>query len=186
MEEILESMNAESMNPLLNNELATTILFATIILLIGFAIGKLIGIALFKFLNTLDFDKNLKKISNSKFHASKTISTTTSWIIYTITVILALTTLNILGTTIQIMLYFIAILIIGTIILGIYFSIPNIIAGITLRKKIKKQQEINTPLAKGKIIRIGLLNTKIETKTKDLMIIPNKTLKKYLRKTKKT
>ena len=187
MEEILRNMNTDNMNPLLNNELVTTIIFATIILLIGFAIGKLIGVALFKFLNTLDFDKNLKKISNSKFHASKTISSTTSWIIYTVTVILALTTLNILGTTIQIILYFIAILVIGTIILGIYFSTPNMIAGFTLRKKIKKQQEINTPLTKGKIIRIGLLNTKIETETKDLMIIPNKTLKKDLRRrTKKT
>ena len=178
---MLENINAESMNIIINNELTTNILFAVIILLIGFTIGRLIGITLFKFLNSLEFDKNLKKISNSKFHSAKTISSTTSWLIYTITVIIALNTLNILNITLIVIAYFIAILIIGTIILGIIFSIPNLVAGITLRKKIKKEQQINTALIKGTIKKINTLNTKIETEKKELIIIPNKTLKKTLK-----
>lgn len=178
MDDVIDNVNLENVNPIIGNELLTSIVFALIILLIGFAVGKLIGVALFKFLNNLEFDKGLKKISNSKFHASKTISALASWLIYLVSIILALITLGVLNIALQIIFYFIAILVIGTILLGLVFALPNLIQGFKNKKKLKKGQKIEVDNIKGTITKTGLINTFIKGKEDKLFVVPNKKFKK--------
>ncbi len=177
MDNVTETM--ENVNPLVTNEILINITNALIILLIGFTIGKLLGIAIFKLLNGVEFDKGLNKISNSKFHASKTISSTISLLIYIATVIFALITLNILGITFLIISYFILILVLGTVLLGIIFSIPNIVTGTKIRKKLKIGNRVELNGVRGEIIKIGILNTKIKGEKNELFVVPNKLFKKY-------
>ena len=184
MADFEDIINVEYINPVVNNDIVTQIVFALIILLIGFAAGKLISIALFKILTGIEFDKSLKKISNNKIQISKTISTATSWTIYIITVIIALASLNILKITIIIIAYFILFLLISTIMLGAIFSIPNLLAGIKLKQQHLKEQKINTPLLKGTLMKIGLLNTKIKGEKEEEFLVPNKTLQKNIKQKK--
>lgn len=176
MDEVLGSL--ESVNPIISNDLLTNIVFALIILLIGFAVGKLIGIILFKFLSGLEFDKGLKVIYRSKLHASKTISTLVSWLIYILSVILAFISLNILGIAFLVVLYFIAILLSGTFILGTIFALPNLIQGFKNKKKYKIGQKIEVENIKGTITKIGYINTFIKSREEKLFVVPNKKFKK--------
>ncbi len=180
MSEIIELTNQSTINPLVSIELFSNITLALIILLAGFAIGKLAGIAVFKLLKGLDFDLNIKKIKIKKITTSKNISTLTSWTIYTLSVIFALISLNILNTTLIIILYFIGILFIGTIILGIIHSTPNILAGIKIKKQniIKENDEIQINQIKGKVTKIGITNTKIKGDKDEIFFIPNKIIQR--------
>lgn len=183
MEEVVNTLNATNVNPLTSVDILSNITYALIILLAGFAIGKLLGTGLFKILNEIKFDKFLKKLPVPKIQASKTLSSLLSWTIYTITVIYALNSLNILGITFLIILYFIGILILGTILLGLYFAAPNIAMKYKLNKtKIKKGDYIEIDNVKGEIIKIGLINTKLKGTKNETFIVPNKLFKKYKKK----
>ncbi len=68
------------------------------------------------------------------------------------------------------------------IILTLKDLIPNITAGILLhhRKIINKNDNITVKDISGKIIDITLTETKLETKNKDIVIIPNLVLIKNI------
>lgn len=169
---------------IISSELVINITFALFILFAGFAIGKILGIAVLKFLNGVSFDKGAKLLYNSKFFVSKTISSFVSWLIYIVTVIFALITLNILSITFLVVLYFVSFLVLGTVLFGLFFSLPNLVAGFKLRKK-KDFVNVDTKLLRGEIIKIGLLNTYIKGSKDELFVVPNNVLlkeKKFLRK----
>ena len=72
------------------------------------------------------------------------------------------------------------IVIILSTLLGIKDFIPNMIAGIMIQRKqeLKKGEIIKIKGMQGKIIGITLIETKIETKTGDIIFIPNAVLTK--------
>ena len=176
----MEKINLETVNPILNIEILSNITFALIVLLAGFAIGKLLGIAIYKILKTIEFDRSIKRISRNN-NASKKISNIVSWMVYITSVILALILLNALYYAFLIIIYFLGILIIGTILFGIIFSIPNFIEGFRARKKIKKGQIITINNIKGEIIKVGILNTKIKKEKDEIYVVPNKLFKQKIK-----
>jgi hypothetical protein len=176
----MTEISLETINPILSIDILSNITFALIVLLAGFTIGRLLGIAIYKILKTIEFDKSIKKISKNS-NASKKISNLITWIIYIMSVIIALMLLNALYYAFLIIIYFLGILVLGTILFGITFSIPNFIEGFRARKKIKKGQIIKINNITGKIIRVGLLNTKIAKNKDEIYVVPNKLFKKRIK-----
>lgn len=183
MNETLNGFDISKVNLFVNNEIITNMLFALIILLIGFTVGKLVGIALFKFLNGVEFDKGFKKISNSKIHITKTISSLVSWAIYTGSVVWALLTLRILNVVLIITVYFVALLIVGTIILETINSVPNLAyKRVVKSKKIKKGDHIKINNVEGEVLKVGFLNIKIKGTKGEEIYVPNKLIRKGFKK----
>ena len=86
--------------------------------------------------------------------------------------------LNSLGlTTFVLNMVFAAIILMVVIsfLLAIKDFVPNLIAGFSLKRKnyLKEGDKIKIKNLEGKILKINLLETKIETTKKDLIIIPN-------------
>lgn len=162
--------------------LLSDITFALIIMLIGFAVGKLVGRAIMKLLSGVDFDRNFQKISSSKLSYSKNISLVISWLIYSAAVIIALDTLNILYWIALGATYFIIFLILGTILLGIIFAIPNLIARFKINnKEIATGKYVALNGIKGEIFKVGLLSTNIRGPKGELFVVPNKILIKKIK-----
>lgn len=183
--DVVNDTFVESVDSIISSDLMINITFVLFILLAGFVVGKIVGVALLKLLNGISFDKGVRWFYNSKFLASKTISSTVSWLIYIATVIFALFTLNILSVAFLVVLYFISFLVLGMILLGLFFSIPNFFAGFKLRKY-NDLKEVKTKILKGEIIKIGLFNTYLKGSGGELFVVPNKRLLKEKRGSRKS
>ena len=148
-----------------------------IILLIGFIFAKLIGKLVHKALHEAEIDNILKKIG-IKFSLENVLSIITTYIIYIITIIMALNQLGVTTTILQIIL-------IGIIILAILFAfislkdfVPNTLSSFFIYKKdiFKKGDRIRVHNIEGKVENIGFVETEIITKKGDKIYIPNSTL----------
>lgn len=180
MDEIINASNFSDINLVLNIDLLSSITFAFVILLAGFTVGRLVGIIVFKILKGIEFDKTLKK-SNllRKLFLSKSISSFISWIIYIISVILALVSLNILYEAFIVIAYFTGVIFIGSLILGLVFSIPNLIRGFKLKRYNLVGKIITIKNVKGKVIKTGLFNIKLTGPQGELFIVPNRAVKNF-------
>jgi len=155
------------------NQIVTNIVIAVLIILLGFVIGKIVDITLTKILNELEVDKNIKKIKKSKTNVGKVLPKSIALTIYIISVIIALTSIGIIGTVITLAIYIILIIIIGGIILNALDVIPNTLEYFRLKNKIKVGDKIKTKLIEGTILKINLLNTIIIDNQKNTYYLPN-------------
>jgi small-conductance mechanosensitive channel len=183
MDEVVESFNFDGVNPVVSIDLLSNITFALIILLIGFAVGKIIGIALFKLFNGIDLNKGLKKLFIKGFDFSRSISSFVSWIIYVVSVVLALISLNILSEFLLVVLFFVGFVFVGSFVFGLFFSLPNFFAGIIIKNKslVKKEDFVVVNSVRGKIVKVGFFNTKILGSKKELFFVPNKLVLKKVK-----
>lgn len=156
------------------------VLLAVIILLLGFIIGKTLSKLIARLLAEINLNKVLTDISGIKFHIEEVISHFVLYFIYFISVITALKQLGIATEILNILSGAVIVLIGIFIILSVKDFIPNIISGIVIYQKniISKGDEIEFKNVSGKVVEITLLDTKLETKKGDLIIIPNVNLTK--------
>jgi len=165
------------------NELSKVLskfVLAAIVLFFGFIIGRLFGKLLLKVLQELEVNAFVRKILNIKFPLDELISTLVAFSIYFFAIV---SSLEILGLNV----YVFNILAIGLIIillLSIFVSfkdfIPNFMAGVLLhqRRIIKNGDFIELKHLKGRVVHLGLIETKLETREKDTIYIPNSALLK--------
>jgi small conductance mechanosensitive channel len=152
--------------------------FAFLTFFIGFIIGKLVEKFVYKILNEIEFNKLLLDVTGMKIKADSLISSILSYVIYFLSLIAALEQLGIVNTILYIVAATIILIILISFFLAVRDYIPNFMAGIYMYKKENYEEgkfvEINE--IKGKIIKIDLLQTKIETKNGDMFFIPNSTV----------
>ncbi|MFT4303123.1 MAG: mechanosensitive ion channel domain-containing protein [Candidatus Woesearchaeota archaeon] len=160
------------------NEIINKYLVAIIILLIGFIIAKISGKFLHKALKQIQLNKIIKEISGIKISFEEIISQFITYFIYFITIVMTLRHLGIHTDILNILSAVIIILIAIFIILSVKDFIPNIISGIILHQKgnISKNDIIVYNNIKGRVTEVNLLETKLETKNGDIIIIPNSNL----------
>ncbi|MBR9692249.1 mechanosensitive ion channel [Candidatus Woesearchaeota archaeon] len=157
----------------------TKFIVAVIILLIGFVIARIVGKLVHKILHEIELNNILKK-AGVKFELENPISHLTTYIVYFFTIISAL---NSLGLTTKIFdmlaLAFLALIIIS-ILLAIKDFVPNLISGFFIYKRglIKVGDKIKIDNISGKVKKITLIETEIETSAKDIIHIPNSTITK--------
>lgn len=154
----------------------SSVLYALIILLVGFAVGKLLGVILFKFLNNLEFDRNLKFFRVKKGF-SKRVSFFVSILIYCLAVVLALLSLGVLSLVFFIVLYFILFLLFGSFLLGFLFALPNFFAYFFVKSRLKVGDFVCVGRVKGEVISVGFFSVRLKSSFGDFFLVPNSVFK---------
>jgi small conductance mechanosensitive channel len=151
-----------------------------VLLLIGFILGKVFGRLLFKFLHSFEVNEAFHKLTGVTLKIEEIAETFTTYFIYFITIVLVLQQIGLATTILHLIAAGIIILIVLSTFLGIKDFIPNAVAGffIISKKELKVGQKIKVKGLTGRIIEITLVETKIETKTGDIIFIPNSVLSK--------
>ena len=171
----LKELLLEASETFVSNQLLIRTATSLTILFIGFIIGRIIGRVVLKLLKEIEFDKTLRKATGTKTSFSDIISHSSSYLIYFLTVILSLESIGLTTFVLNLILVVILVIIGISVILAIKDYIPNFVGGYSLRNKglFVKGDNIKVGSVQGKIIKINLLDTYVETKNKDLMVIPN-------------
>jgi small conductance mechanosensitive channel len=151
-----------------------------VLLLIGFILGKICGRLIYKFLHSFEINETFSKLSGATLKIEEIAETFTTYFIYFVTVVIVLQQIGLVSTILHMIAAGVLILIILSTFLGIKDFIPNAIAGffIQSKKEFKVGQRIKVKGMQGTIIEINLLETKIETKSGDIIFIPNSVLSK--------
>ena len=166
------------------NYVQTELTSAIIVLLVGFIISYLLGRIIRVILKEIELDNIMYNLFAMRLKLEKRISKLATYIFYLITVIVALTILGIGNYILYLIIAVIGLLLFISLILNTYDFIPNFISYIIIKKnsKIKKNQDYTFKNTKGKIEKISLMNTIIETPDKNQIFIPNKTIRKNIKK----
>lgn len=153
---------------------------AIILLLVGFIIGRILGRLMYKFLHSFEVNENFSKLSGVSVKLEEIAETFTTYFIYFITVVIVLQQIGLATTVLHMIAAGIIILLILSTFLGVKDFIPNAIAGfyIQSKKTFKVGQTIKVKGMSGKIKQITLIETKLETKNGDIILVPNSILHK--------
>ena len=146
-----------------------------LIVLIGLIIGKISGKLVLKALRQINLDQNFRSLTGIRFQISSFCNGLVSYFIYFVAVVLALKQLGIDTFIFNIAAIAIILLILISILLAVKDFVPNLMATILIKQKgfFKKGDTIRACKITGKVDSIGLFETKIITKDKDILIIPN-------------
>tara|TARA_Y100000310_G_C20631850_1_gene789082 strand:+ start:1290 stop:1817 length:528 start_codon:yes stop_codon:yes gene_type:complete len=163
-------------------EKSVDLVAAIAILLLGMVFGRFISKLLQRILQELELNRLIKDNFNSRFPMEQIASSVVKYVIYFVSIVLALNQLGLTQAIVYVVLVFILILLVVFIFIAIKNFVPNMLAGSTLMKNdiIKEGDKIDVAGIKGKIVRITLTETKVETKEKDLIWIPNGFLVKHI------
>jgi small conductance mechanosensitive channel len=153
---------------------------ALIILLIGFIIGRLLGKVVQRLLGELEINSILKQATKKKIPVEKIAADIVKYFVYFIVVIMALNQLGVTTTILYMVAGAIILIAILSVFLGVKDFIPNFFAGLLIHRKkfIKVGDMIKVKGIKGEIIHINLVETRIKTKSGDIIYIPNSNLTK--------
>jgi hypothetical protein len=161
---LLEGLNSTSLK----------LTLGILIFLIGFIIGKLAGRAFYKILREAEINAFLKSAAGLKINADHILSSALSYIIYFVSLVLALQQINLVNLVLYIFSVGILLALFISMFLAVRDIVPNFIAGIYLYSRdIKEGSVVEINEIKGKILHLDLLHIKIECKNKDILYIPN-------------
>jgi small conductance mechanosensitive channel len=156
----------------------TKIVVAIIILFLGLIAGKLISRLIKKVLLEVELNNIVKNATGLNLRLESLISLFVKYFIYFIFFIWALERAGLGSIVLNILAGGVIIIIIISLILSIKDFVPNIISGlfINLKGMIQEGDVIKLDNVEGKIIKVDLIETSIETKKKDIIYIPNSVL----------
>lgn len=160
------------------NEFLIRVLTAFLMLIIGLILAKVISNIIRRFIRGIEVNKTLEKQLKLKINLENHVGSIVKYLIYLITMILILNQLGIPTKILQIILVIIIVLFVLFVILAFKDWLPNLISGIYILRtgKIRPGEKIKINEIKGKVIKINLLETKIETNNNELIFIPNSSI----------
>jgi len=158
----------------LNDIVLRTVVFIIIILL-GLVISKVISNLVRKLIKELELAKIFKK-ADIKFNPNKFLPSLSKYIIYLLTLIIALNAVGITSIVLWIISIILILIIIFYVIVSVKDLIPNWYHGFKVKKKYKVGDSIKYKNIKGKIIYMNLVELQIKT-NKEVVYIPYKLLK---------
>jgi len=161
------------------SKLLMKIIVAAVILLLGFIIGRIVGRLVHRALHEIELNESLKK-AGIKLALEDVISHFMTYLIYFVAIIWALSELGLSTMVLSIIFIAIIVIVIVSILLALKDFIPNFFAGLFIHRKefIKKGNWIKINGVEGKIKKIGLVETEVQTKNKDVVYVPNANLTK--------
>ena len=153
---------------------------AVAIILIGVVAARFLSRLVKRILHDLEINRVLKDQAGVRISVDESIGNLTKFIIYFLAVFLALNQLGLSIIALQIVLALLLLILVGFIILAFKDFIPNIIAGFIIHQKqiLKKGNIIQFKEFKGMVIETNLLDVKLQTKSGDIVHIPNSVLTK--------
>jgi small-conductance mechanosensitive channel len=157
------------------------IIAAIAIILIGLVIGRFVGKLLQRILKEFEINNLLLK-KGVRLPIEQIVSSVAKYLIYFAAVIIALNQVGLSNQIMYIILITVLVLLIAFVVLAIKDFLPNLLAGIFLlrRKHLKAGDKITVNNITGTIQEIDLIETKVTTKSKDTIIIPNAILNKNI------
>ncbi len=164
------------------NYIQTDLASAIIILLVGFIISYLLGKILRRVLKEIEVDNIAYRTFNLRLKLEKRISIVVTYLLYIVTVIVALTRLKIGNYVLIGILIVVGVLLLISLLLNAYDFIPNFLTGIIVKNNIKPGDKYSYKSIKGIVKKISLINVIIETSDNNYVFIPNKTVRKSLLK----
>lgn len=177
-------MNDSIDNGIISNSIpfVNDIVIAILIVFLGFIIGKILGKVVKKVLSSFKIDASLKKtFSLRTSNVEKFISGFVSFIIYLVSIIMALNYVGVTTFILNILFVVIIVVVAISTILALKDLVPNLIAGIQIRidELIREGDTIRTKDVEGEVIDLTLLDTKIKNFKGDLFVIPNSIFLKH-------
>ncbi|MBI4441087.1 mechanosensitive ion channel [Candidatus Woesearchaeota archaeon] len=173
------------MNPLY--QLAAQLLMAFAVLLIGGIIGKLVEKTVGRTLHELELNILFRRMLGTKVMLEELLSGAAKWLIYVMTLLIALKQLGIENIVLYTLLGSILLFCLIGLLLGLRDFIPNAVSGLLLYKRgtITEGDIIKVKDIEGRVKSITLVQTILETKNKDSIYIPNAALVREFWKKKK-
>ena len=160
----------------------TNIIIAIVILLVGFILGKIVGRLIKKFLNEFKIDASLKKSIGLKISMENVLSSLVGIGIYLVAIVMALNQFGVTTLILTILAIAVIVLLTFSVLFAIKDTIPNFFAGLKISHKeiVKKGDIISFDKIKAKVIEVTLIETKLESKSGDILFIPNSLLLKKI------
>jgi len=157
--------------------IASNIVVAVVLLLIGIVVSRLLERLAYKVLHELEIDSWLKK-AGVRFAAEQTASSAIRYFGYFITVLVALNQIGLTSFVVNAVAVVIMVFVIVAILLGIKDFVPNFIAGIRIHQRgfVKEGDIIRVRDIEGEVRQVTLLDTRIKTVTGDVLFVPNSML----------
>ncbi|MBR9692463.1 mechanosensitive ion channel [Candidatus Woesearchaeota archaeon] len=144
-----------------------------LIIFMGFLVGKILGRLTRKLLHELKADAFIKRTLGWKLGIERGLSSLVAGLVYLISVILALNAVGLTTVVLEIILGVVILTLAISFLIALKDIIPNVSAGITLKQKLKEGTKLKMDDAEGTVKEVTLLETIIETKKKDTIVIPN-------------
>ena len=162
------------------SDFTLNLIAAIVILLVGLVIGRFLGNLTRKVLHELELDKLLREQTRFKIPLEQFLGSLVKFIAYFIAIIFALDQLGLQTAILNIILAIIIMIIVIFMILAIKDFIPNLMAGLFLHQKrnIKPGERIEVNNVEGEVINITLTETKLRTRSGEIVYIPNSVLTK--------
>ncbi len=147
---------------------------AVIILLIGLIIGKVLGKLTQRGLREVELNRILKK-AGIRFGMEEFIGHAITYLIYFIAVVVALDQLGVTALVLYIVVAAILVIIAIAFLLSMKDFIPNFMAGVRLnyKKSYSVGDIITVGSVSGRVKEVGLLETKLISRSGDIIHIPN-------------
>lgn len=158
----------------------TKMVIALVILLIGLIIGKIVGRIMHRVLREIGLNEIVKNAAKIKLDLEEAFSLFVTYFIYFVTVVTALRQMGLATIILDIISIMIIVIIVVAVFLGIKDFIPNMMSGVFIHQKklIKEGDILKIKGVEGKIVYINLVETKVKTKSGDMIHIPNSVLTK--------
>ncbi len=158
----------DSFTPSLNK-----IVIFFLVLFVGFLIGKILGRLVRKVLADLKADSHARHVFGWKLSVERGMSGLVQGIVYLVSVIIALNAVGLTTVVLEIILTVLLVAILLSFLIAIKDIIPNAASGVTLRQKLRPGMRVTMDDAAGVVKEITILETVIETKGGDTIVIPN-------------
>lgn len=158
---------------LLSTVISDTIV-AIIILLLGFIAGKFLGRLVQKLAREFDLNTIASRL-NVSYNVESFLGHAISFVIYAVAVLWGLRVIGLDTLALQIVSVFVIGLIAFSTILAIKDMIPNVISGMLIanRRMFKEGDTIESGEILGIVKKTTMLETVIETKSGDIIYVPN-------------
>jgi len=144
-----------------------------LILFLGFLIGKILGQLTKQLLRDLHLDGFVKRMLGWKLSLERGLSNLVAGLVYLISIILALNAVGLTTVVLEIILGIILFAIAVSFLIALKDIIPNAASGLTLKQKLRPGTRLEVDGTEGAVQEVTLLETIIETKSKDIIVIPN-------------
>jgi len=157
------------------------ILSAFLILILGLILANIITNILRRILREAEVNKILKEQLKVKLPIENLLVTIIKYIIYFAIFIFVLNQLGIPTFILQVIFIVILVVLIVFVVLAFKDWIPNLVSGFYIYKtqKIKTGSTITVNGVNGKVKKINLIETIVETRNKEIIHIPNANITKY-------
>lgn len=158
--------------------LADKILLASLTLLVGIIIARMLGKLTMKILQEIDVDGLIKKLTGVETALDEVCSIAVMLVFYAMTFLLALNILGVERIALEAIGVLITAIIVISILLTLQHAIPNVFAGLILhqRKIIRVGDQLKLKSISGSVTHIGLFEITLQSKDRETVYVPNRSL----------